>query len=399
MKAQPATMPPSGSESAVGSAPAPASILVVDDDPVVRECYKRVIERLGHRVLCAADGEVALKRLREHHVDAVLSDVRMPNIDGAGLLEAIRKTAPDLPVLLATAEASVESAIHAVEYGAVAYLRKPVSNEQLRSSVAKALSLGKMAHLKRMMTSHFGDDSELERRRAQELARDMDRGLEGLFIAYQPVVHASNGELYGYEALMRTTHDPLRSPLAFLETAERLHRMYDLGRAIRRIVAEPLDTRTDIQLLINISADDLLDETLYSTDTKMATHASRIVLEITERASLDRVADVSARIARLRGIGYRIAVDDLGAGYAGLSAIAILEPDIMKLDMSLIRGIDANATKRSLVQSMLPLARDLGALVIAEGVETEAEKAVLCELGCNLLQGYLLGRPEPLPRA
>jgi EAL domain-containing protein (putative c-di-GMP-specific phosphodiesterase class I) len=86
-------------------------------------------------------------------------------------------------------------------------------------------------------------------------------------------------------------------------------------------------------------------------------------------------------------------VDDLGAGYAGLTSFAALEPDVVKLDMALVRGVDREPIKHRLVGSMTRLCRDLGILVVAEGVETSAEKEALQELGCDLLQGYLFGRP------
>ena len=97
-------------------------------------------------------------------------------------------------------------------------------------------------------------------------------------------------------------------------------------------------------------------------------------------------------------MGFRIAIDDLGAGYAGLTSFATLEPEFVKLDMSLVRDVDKNPTKKKLVRSMTSLCRDLGMLVVAEGVETLAERDVLVEAGCDLLQGYLLAKPgKPFP--
>jgi EAL domain-containing protein (putative c-di-GMP-specific phosphodiesterase class I) len=120
------------------------------------------------------------------------------------------------------------------------------------------------------------------------------------------------------------------------------------------------------------------------------------VLEITERASLERISDVRGRIRKLRDLGYRIAVDDLGAGYAGLSSFSQLEPDIAKLDMSLVRGIDSSPRKASIVRSMISVCKgELGTQVVCEGVETEKERDALAGLGAELLQGYLFGKPGP----
>jgi EAL domain-containing protein (putative c-di-GMP-specific phosphodiesterase class I) len=92
-------------------------------------------------------------------------------------------------------------------------------------------------------------------------------------------------------------------------------------------------------------------------------------------------------------MGYRLAVDDLGAGYAGLTSFALLRPDVVKLDMSLVRGVDANPIKQTLVGTMAGLASEMGMRVVVEGVETIAERDTLIELGCDLFQGYLFARP------
>ncbi len=138
----------------------------------------------------------------------------------------------------------------------------------------------------------------------------------------------------------------------------------------------------------------MLDLRLYSSDSPLASNASRVVLEITERATLDGVDNLGRRVRELRDLGFRIAVDDLGAGYAGLTSFATLEPEIVKLDIALVRNVDSLPIKRQLIGSMTSLCKDLGTLVVAEGIETEAERDVIVELGCDLLQGFLLGRPE-----
>jgi EAL domain-containing protein (putative c-di-GMP-specific phosphodiesterase class I) len=125
----------------------------------------------------------------------------------------------------------------------------------------------------------------------------------------------------------------------------------------------------------------------------LAMAASRIVLEITERAHLDSVPDVETRINRLRAMGFRIAIDDIGAGYSGLNSFTMLRPDLVKLDMALVRDIDKDPVKRRLAGLLLQLCNDLGIAVVGEGVETPAERQTLLDLGCDLLQGYLFGRP------
>jgi EAL domain-containing protein (putative c-di-GMP-specific phosphodiesterase class I) len=121
--------------------------------------------------------------------------------------------------------------------------------------------------------------------------------------------------------------------------------------------------------------------------------ASCVVLEITERAPLSSLERVRERCDELRRMGFRIAVDDLGAGYAGLTSFAVLDPDIVKVDMNLVRGIESSTVKRRLVSSVISLCREMEMMLVAEGVETASERDVLSDLGCDLFQGYLFARP------
>ena len=102
--------------------------------------------------------------------------------------------------------------------------------------------------------------------------------------------------------------------------------------------------------------------------------------------------DVRERVRELRRLGFRIAIDDLGAGYAGLASFAVLEPDLVKLDGVLVKGVDREPIKRKLIGSITLLCRELGILVVAEGVETLAERDALVEQGCDLIQGFFVTR-------
>lgn len=122
--------------------------------------------------------------------------------------------------------------------------------------------------------------------------------------------------------------------------------------------------------------------------------AKHIVLEITEKATLDKVVDIRGRLQRLIEVGYRIAIDDLGAGYAGLTCFASLKPEFVKFDMALVRDIDKSDVKQRLMRVMSGLCHDMGMQVVAEGIETVEERDTVIEPGCDLLQGHLFGRPS-----
>jgi EAL domain-containing protein (putative c-di-GMP-specific phosphodiesterase class I) len=221
-----------------------------------------------------------------------------------------------------------------------------------------------------------------------------DRALSSLWMAYQPIVRAATGSLFGYEALLRSDDLSLPDPAAFLDAAERLGRVHDVGRSVRSKASLSLNFVPPPALLfVNLHAVDLDDRTLTSTSAPLTANASRVVLELTERASLESIDDVPMRIARLRELGFRIAIDDLGAGYSGLTSVALLEPEFVKLDMALIRDVHKSPVKRKLVRSMTTLFKDMGIKVVAEGIEVLEERDTLIELGCDLLQGFLVARP------
>jgi EAL domain-containing protein (putative c-di-GMP-specific phosphodiesterase class I) len=382
------------SEKVQVDAPSRGLILLVDDEPAIARAYARTLGAAGFSVVTAADGREADAAARERSFDVIISDIAMPAMDGLELLRAVREHDLDVPFIIMTGGPAVESAARAMEYGALRYLVKPVAPEELEEVVARAVRLHQMAKIKRealemfrLEGKHLGDRASLEAR--------LGRAMQTLWIAYQPIVSWSRRETFAYEALVRNEEPTLRSPPDLFEAAERLGKLQELGRAVRDHVARTLDEKPMSALLfINLHAMELDDDSLISAAAPLSRHASRVVLEVTERAPLEKIRDVTARVAQLRGLGYRIAVDDLGAGYAGLTSFAHLEPEVVKVDMSLIRGIDASPMKQKLLRSIVSLCRELNIQIIAEGVETMTERDALIDLGGDLCQGYLFARPD-----
>ncbi len=204
-----------------------------------------------------------------------------------------------------------------------------------------------------------------------------------------------------YEALVRNDESTLARPPELISAAERLGRLTELGRRIRAQVAAAAATLPgDIQIFVNLLPTDLNDPELLSLSAPLSQIADRVVLEITEREPLTVVSGLQKRLNRLRMLGYRIAVDDLGEGHAGLNAFVQLQPDIVKLDRCLIHEIDQNHTRRSVVGGMIELCSKMKIQLIAEGIETPEERDVLVTLGGDWLQGYLFARPAkgfPIP--
>jgi len=214
------------------------------------------------------------------------------------------------------------------------------------------------------------------------------------WFANQSIVSVCHKYVYGYETLFRSDHGTLSTPATIFDTAERLGLVHETGRRARALAAAGVEAASNNQWwFVNLHPQDLLDETLYAPESPLSKVASRVVLEITERTPCSQIPDLRARLWLLRRLGFRIALDDLGAGYAGLTSFTDLEPEIVKIDMSLVRNIDQDLTKQTVIESIRRLCEQLGTPVIAEGVETAAEKDALLSLGCDLMQGYLFARP------
>jgi EAL domain-containing protein (putative c-di-GMP-specific phosphodiesterase class I) len=378
--------------------PSQGRILVVDDEQSLVRVISRFLTTAGYEVSSAFDGASAVELLADASFDAIVSDIDMPRMNGIRLLQAVRQRDLDVPVVLMTGNPHLETAVQAVAHGALQYLIKPINMEELEKVITRAVRLSRMAKLKQdalVLVSQGGlgvaDRIALE--------ASFDRVLDTLWIAYQPIVRVADRSLFGYEALLRSEEKALPHPGAILDAAERLDRLDELGRKIRASACTPVPRApAESVFFVNLHARDLMDPTLLSPESPLSVIAERVVFEITERASLDGVKDARATIAELRHMGFRIAIDDLGAGYAGLTSFATLEPEFVKLDMSLVRGVDRNPTKEKLVRSLTALCKELGMMVVAEGVETPQERDMLVALGCDLLQGYLLARPgKPFP--
>lgn len=376
----------------------PRQVLLVDDELEMLRALERLLRARGYVVSTANNGTEAVELVRKIDFDAIVSDIAMPEMDGITLLRQIRKYDLYVPVVLVTGAPAVDTAIQALEYGAMQYLTKPVPSEALERALDKAVHIRRMAGLRQRAAELLGK-ATLQATDRAGLEATFRRTLDSLWIAFHPIVDPKKQTIFGYEALLRSSEPALPHPGAVLEAAERLGQLDTLGRIIRdRASSEFVAEQRSELLFVNLHVTDLLDPHLLSPSSSLSQTAKSVVLEITERSSLDHVTDLRSRIATLRELGFRIAVDDLGAGYAGLSTFALLEPEYVKLDMSLIRGIDVKVTQQKIVRSLTSLCREMGIRVVAEGVETRSERDALIDLDCDLLQGFLFAKPgRPFP--
>ncbi|MFP4623943.1 MAG: EAL domain-containing protein [Gemmatimonadota bacterium] len=219
-----------------------------------------------------------------------------------------------------------------------------------------------------------------------------------VFMEYHPIIVTETEEVYGYEALARGRRPGLRSPEVLLDVASEANLLWELSRLLRHRAVEGIagELEDGQYLFLNVDPHDFNDPHFRDLTPEMLglEHPERVVLEITERTAISDYPQFKEYLATFRKRGFRFAVDDAGSGYAGLGSIANLDPDYIKLDISLISSIDTNFLKQNLVQTLVRFAEDHGAMVVAEGVERREEFETVKEIGVHLTQGFLFHRPR-----
>lgn len=211
-------------------------------------------------------------------------------------------------------------------------------------------------------------------------------------LVFQPIIDLGSGEIRGFESLCRFRAEPYRAPNFWFADAAAVGLGTELELAVIELaIDEAAKFPSEIYISINASPETFLDPRL--TSIINGRDLSSIVFEITEHAPVSDYDELTSALDRLRTQGARIAIDDAGAGFSSLRHIVQLRPDIIKLDISLTRAVDTDVARRALASALIFFAREIGASIVAEGIETEAELQALKALGISAGQGYLLGRP------
>ena len=219
---------------------------------------------------------------------------------------------------------------------------------------------------------------------------------QGFAMVYQPIVHLDTGELAGVEALCRC--DDGTPADTWFDACERMGLAADMDAAVVELVLRDLADLPAGYVAVNLSATTLASASPRLLDlVGQAASQRQLVLELTEHAAVSDYAATTASLSELRRRGVLFAVDDAGAGHSTFRHIVRLRPDIIKLDRSITQRIDEDTTRRALVSSMVIFAGEVGAVVVAEGIETDRELATVRAAGVTRGQGYGLARPQPLP--
>jgi EAL domain-containing protein (putative c-di-GMP-specific phosphodiesterase class I)/AmiR/NasT family two-component response regulator len=381
-----------------------ARVVVIDDTVANVELLDMVLRRIGIRhIHTLTDPREAMAVIERVDPDLILLDLHMPHLDGFTLLAEIVGHAAGTyqPVLVLTADTTTEASHRALSIGAKDFLTKPFDITEVQLRVGNLLETRDLhQQLRRVSSSLAGELRDLRRQEdqdttARELRLEVIKSAlmpGAMTMVFQPIIELAAGRTVGYEALARFALEPQRTPDRWFADAATV----GLGHTLElSAVAKALDDLPllplDAFMAINVSPEVIMRPELLDLITPEI--APRIVLELTEHHPVEDYAPVIDALDRLRHRGARLGVDDTGAGFASLRHILALEPDVIKLDLSLVRDVDQDPARRALAGALVAFAAETGTHLVAEGVETAEELGTLIGLGVGWAQGYHLGRP------
>ncbi len=351
------------------------------------DALRPLLDARGFNFCSAGSGQEAFDLLTENVIDVVVSEEVVSGTTGIELLASVRERFPETGRILLSARPSVETILRAINTAEIfRFLVKPCSADEIGAAIHDALRL---CHQHRVAAT-WKERARVHYREA--LKASFERALSKMWIAFQPIIRAKDQSLYGYEALLRCTDPDLSSPSVLFALAYELGRSLDLGRRSRTLIALRMERAPEGSVvLVNVHPDQLCDRKLSSGQDPLTAHAPRIVLKVLESKSLPKLVGSELAIASLRKLGYRIAADELAAEPSHAGEIALVTPDIMRLEMGLVRDLHLSKTNQESIRTIIEACRAVGIVTLAQGVETPEEHEALVALGCDLMQGFLYG--------
>jgi EAL domain-containing protein (putative c-di-GMP-specific phosphodiesterase class I)/ActR/RegA family two-component response regulator len=396
------TSPYAGGTGVVGADP--IRVLIADDEPALRVALADLLEHEDRVILIgsAGDADEAIQIAVDERPDVALVDVKMPAGGGPRAAREIMRRSPDTRVIALSAFEDRPTVLEMLRAGAVGYLVKGTAGEEILGSIQKVMAGG--ASLSSEVIAGIVQEltNQLRREEAEREARDERRSEierfvagEGLSMAFQPIVDLADGTTVGIEALARFRSLPLRPPNEWFAEAVALAlgvqlELTTVAQALQSLGKIP----PDAYLALNCSHRAATSPDLVRL---LGEDAPRIVLEITEHEAVEDYDDLVLALSPLRDLGVKVAIDDAGAGFASLRHTLRIAPDIVKMDMSLTRGIDSDRGKKALATALVSFAQEMDMAMVAEGIETAGELETLRDLGVRYGQGFFLAEPGPLP--
>jgi EAL domain-containing protein (putative c-di-GMP-specific phosphodiesterase class I)/ActR/RegA family two-component response regulator len=383
------------------------TVLIAEDDTQLRGVLAALIdaEPMLQLVAAARDADEAIELARETRPDVAIVDVRMPGGGGVKVARELRRSTPDTKVLALTAAADRNTVLEMLEAGVVGYLVKGSSPEHILESIGRAgsgqsmLSAEVTGDVISELVGQLGNQRRGEERKRRRRGR-IERVIaneDAVQIVFQPICALDTLEPRGFEALARFPGPPHRGPEHWFREASEVGLSVQLELvSVERALARLAELPDGVYMSVNVSP-----ATVVSTPFKRVlagVPAERVVVEITEHAPIENYDTFTAGLASVRALGVRLAIDDAGAGFASLRHILRLEPELIKLDITLIAAIESDRSQQALAAGIISFADGIGATVVAEGIEHADALEALRALGVPYGQGFHLGRPAGLKR-
>ncbi len=386
-------------------------ILVIEDDRVIRENILKLLKAEGFDVTGAENGALGLNAAVSTLPDVILCDVMMPELDGYGVLVALRShpVTATVPFVFLTGKADRSEVRQGMELGADDYLTKPFTKAELVGAISSRLK--KQAAFVEQQYKLRSQSNEL----LQEAADKLDQiktslcdalEREEFQVYYQPQVNVQTGKIMSAEALVRWLHPEkgLISPAEFIPDAEETGFIIQLGEWVLQTACRQIQVWQNAgfslqQVAVNLSPRQFHQPELSSRVAKILAEIglapSSLELELTESLMVEDAESAIATLQQLKDLGVSISIDDFGTGYSSLSYLTQYPFDVLKIDRCFISNITDGSTNAAIVKAIIEMAHSLCLEVIAEGVETEAEKDFLWRYECDAMQGYLFSPPVP----
>ena len=373
-------------------------IMLVDDEPSILDLTSRFLEQMGCRKITPCQsGQSALDKYREskNSFDVIICDLNMPEMNGVELIRHLSEENFHGGIILLSGEderilETAKDLAKARNLNVLGYISKPFNREAL-----EILLLEYSPQDLKISAPLLDDISE------EELRTGMDG--DELLIAFQAKASLATGEVTGVEALARWNHSErgLLPPYTFIPLAERCQLIDELTYSIYRKTLsqiriwheKDIHLKVSINISVNSFTTDGFVDFLIQTAEEYNIDPELIIFEITESQVMENALDCLEMLVQLRMKNFGLSIDDFGTGHSNMVQLKKIPFTELKIDQSFVGGACEDSTARTILESSVDLAKKLKIYTVAEGVETEAELALVKEIGCDQIQGYLIAKP------
>lgn len=385
-------------------------ILVIEDEESVRENLLDLLQAEDFDTIGAANGRIGLQLAVSEVPDLILCDLMLPELDGYGVLTALREepVTATIPFIFLTARSARADFRQGMDLGADDYLTKPFTRTELLSAIDSRLTKQLVLKKQNFVNYNLNISSPEEQNLEMCLHRTLERkDFHQFQIYYQPIVSINSGKIIAAESLIRWQHPELGMVPAtqLIPMAESTGLIVPIGEWVLQNVCKQLKNWhntgfSTLHITVNLSASELVQSNFsqkiikFVSDNNLMPHC--LGLELTESMILQNVDTAVHSIKEVQSFGVKIAIDDFGTGYSSLVYLKQLPVNTLKIDRYFVQNVANDVQKSAITIALIQMAHNLNLQVIAEGVETEEELAFLRHYNCDAMQGFLFSHALPV---